>query len=849
MVIPQRTRLQQETPAPQLSGEHPTPERLSAPPVPSIDTQAALQQATTLLRQPVTGRGGSLQRSLIRLQQTQGNQGVQRLMRAAQGSVGGVAPGVESAIQHSRGLGHGLDHSTQAQMETAFGTDFSHVRLHTGSDADVLSQSLAARAFTTGSDIYFRHGEYNPGTSGGLSLLAHELTHVVQQRGVAPQAKLTVNMPGDVYEQEADAVAEQVGQLAKNPVRNRPPQQSFQRKFIQRQTQNSGQPASSDKAKLDQLHNAVRIIENKFLIDKGRRDEQEKINKDQWAVSWTAEAAGSIAGAFRGEGLHSLNIPDKSLWNMPDRLLKEVKEYIKAGDVIRAAHSLQNLVDVYTTVHEQLYHYIEGVIGGAEISQTGLEALATAGAIAASVATGGTTGLLVGAGYAAGQRIAGEVKGVLIGTQQKIDWAAIGFDALFAIAAGKLGGKLGGKLAEKLGIVIAARSGGQVTARAVTSVIVGRLSAVVHASAREVFDSIRWDTQLTVDGVIDRIVAQLTLKAVFVDLVTHAVGEVVHPQPPARPKLPPPKLVPKPTETPTTSSLPERVPESRPRELPAQGHNVISLPTRSGQHTGRATSEPFPARDEATARAFVPEPTVAPAPSPVPNLKLVPDPLPSSSSAKSPEPFNPHAGVAVAAVNEATPKKKQPTRRPIRLILPSVKAIHLEPYRKYAWAGALVHHKSKEKRKGVSQTGKWDAGMKPGRPEGMDQSVFERGLNLGLTPRQIFRPNWDRFGARLKDPTEVDHIIEIQLAPPGNQGFWDNIPNYELLDRDSNGASGRELRANIINERKELAAETNDPTWLEKPLKFEEVVANSGPQGTRWLWDEIRTGEHLDVYP
>ncbi|MBN8592375.1 MAG: DUF4157 domain-containing protein [Anaerolineae bacterium] len=210
MVASQRTRLQQESPAPQLSGEPPASERLSAPPVSHLNRQATIQQSRALLGQPVISRGRTLQRSLIELQKTHGNQAVQRLMRATQGPMGSVAPEVESAIQRSRGLGQGLDHSTQAQMETVFGTDFSHVRLHTGSDADVLSQSLAARAFTTGSDIYFRQGEYNPGTSGGRSLLAHELTHVVQQRGAAPQAKLTVNTPGDVYEQEADAVAARI---------------------------------------------------------------------------------------------------------------------------------------------------------------------------------------------------------------------------------------------------------------------------------------------------------------------------------------------------------------------------------------------------------------------------------------------------------------------------------------------------------------------------------------------------------------------------------------------------------------------------------------------------------------
>src|SRR5262249_34009533 len=109
----------------------------------------------------------------------------------------------------------------------------SSVRVHTDAGADGLNRSLSAKAFTTGRDIYFRQGEYNPGGSGGRELLAHELTHVVQQNpakvqtkpddggsqggctcgaspATGPQMKLSVRQPGDQYEQEADRVASAV---------------------------------------------------------------------------------------------------------------------------------------------------------------------------------------------------------------------------------------------------------------------------------------------------------------------------------------------------------------------------------------------------------------------------------------------------------------------------------------------------------------------------------------------------------------------------------------------------------------------------------------------------------------
>lgn len=146
------------------------------------------------------------------IQRTLGNARVQRLLaqRSASGAGGEVAPGVGGAIQRARGGGRGLDAGVRGAMEAAFGTDFGGVRVHTGPRADTLNRALHARAFTTGSDIFFRGGEYAPSSPGGKELLAHELTHVVQQAGARVQAKLRVGAPDDACEREADRVAERV---------------------------------------------------------------------------------------------------------------------------------------------------------------------------------------------------------------------------------------------------------------------------------------------------------------------------------------------------------------------------------------------------------------------------------------------------------------------------------------------------------------------------------------------------------------------------------------------------------------------------------------------------------------
>jgi hypothetical protein len=120
---------------------------------------------------------------------------------------GTVHPEVASTIATANGSGHTLDPDARDRLAPHVGDPLSDVRVHTDSTADALARSVSARAFTTGTDVYFAAGEYRPGTSDGDSLLAHELTHVTQQRGAPTGGPLTVSEPGDAMENEADAVA------------------------------------------------------------------------------------------------------------------------------------------------------------------------------------------------------------------------------------------------------------------------------------------------------------------------------------------------------------------------------------------------------------------------------------------------------------------------------------------------------------------------------------------------------------------------------------------------------------------------------------------------------------------
>jgi predicted nucleotidyltransferase len=105
---------------------------------------------------------------------------VQRLSEAE-----GMAatPELETSIAQEKGRGQPLVDTIRQPMERSLGADFSGVKVHTDDRAHQLNRSIQAKAFTTGQDIFFRQGEYNPGSQTGQQLIAHELTHVVQQNG------------------------------------------------------------------------------------------------------------------------------------------------------------------------------------------------------------------------------------------------------------------------------------------------------------------------------------------------------------------------------------------------------------------------------------------------------------------------------------------------------------------------------------------------------------------------------------------------------------------------------------------------------------------------------------------
>ncbi len=104
------------------------------------------------------------------------------LMMKAEGGLSVATQTLSTQLSRSKGGGSPLSSTTNSFMSNAFGTNFSHVRVHTDGKAQQMNQGLNARAFTHGSDIYFNRGQFNPDSLEGKRLLGHELTHVAQQR-------------------------------------------------------------------------------------------------------------------------------------------------------------------------------------------------------------------------------------------------------------------------------------------------------------------------------------------------------------------------------------------------------------------------------------------------------------------------------------------------------------------------------------------------------------------------------------------------------------------------------------------------------------------------------------------
>ena len=121
-----------------------------------------------------------------------------------------VTPSLGTVIQQARGRGQALPDRLRRRMEHVFEADFNGVGIHTDAESERLNRSLQARAFTASQDIFFRQGAYSPGSEQGQKLIAHELTHVVQQSGTSIQTQVIQLTPTDDFREALRAEPEEI---------------------------------------------------------------------------------------------------------------------------------------------------------------------------------------------------------------------------------------------------------------------------------------------------------------------------------------------------------------------------------------------------------------------------------------------------------------------------------------------------------------------------------------------------------------------------------------------------------------------------------------------------------------
>jgi hypothetical protein len=139
---------------------------------------------TKLIQRQPEEEEGPIQAKYIQKRPEEEEEALQtkQISRKGETSVPQESNWLENQLQGSKGSGSPLPNDIKTSMETRFGTDFSQVKIHTGTSAVQMNKELNAQAFTHGNDVYFNSGKYSPESSSGRHLLAHELTHTIQQK-------------------------------------------------------------------------------------------------------------------------------------------------------------------------------------------------------------------------------------------------------------------------------------------------------------------------------------------------------------------------------------------------------------------------------------------------------------------------------------------------------------------------------------------------------------------------------------------------------------------------------------------------------------------------------------------
>jgi hypothetical protein len=834
-------------------------------------------------------RPAALAGSILRLQRACGNRSVQRALgldRKPDGS-GEIEPEVEAEIERSRGGGLALDTGTQRQMESAFGVNFGGVRIHTGAESHSLNRAVSAVAFTTGSDIFFRDGAYDPGSSGGRELLAHELTHVVQQGGSAPllgtaqrfpiqrmchecqeekkktvRPKLVVGEPGDAFEQEAERIASVVaaGHLRGAWDGNQPASGS-----TTAVEQAAGTPAHVQRVSWDDVTGAVSNFGQAAkedaqaaasAVSSGAQAVGSAVTSGAMAVSTAvsngaqavggavvsgAQAVGSavisggqaigaaanagaqavggaVAGVVENAALKAANAVAGLLGGkvtvspsgaivitIPDKQIAEVED---ETFVLPLGITAQPLFEGDVKIGDFV---VKGYVGTIYGDPTATVAIGPVKLQNIALVLDPSAGSYIGtAQLYVGSALVGSVEKATEGRVQAA--GVIPMDPPIPIeASAALGIRTILRLAGKEGFtdkVTVGYSGGSFILQHALDVKLGG----VAESAREVFLRIEVEGEEVCSVIWPMGRPTRLAKGIEIGLpITVDTGgkkAVTIGTPKTNPISPDdiPTVLEDDHEPEKCKSLKEFAEFlCKKGKLPSSVCSVLGPGTVGPPGTPAVT------------------PLVGPSVGPLP----VAPSLPGGGG----------GGTTPVVPLAACPN---PPPLPVILLLPSLKGNDLDRYADWQTKGPLQHQVGRPRDTG--QLYRWLALM-PGR---IPSQVKQRAISLGLDIDDVVRPYWSKdrvLGARM----QVDHIVEIQVAPIGREGELDNMANYRLMEAEQNASVGPELSGNIKKMRDALQAKDGAP-WDQCDLTFDRVSSSGAKTPSTWTKEELQSGAQLDAY-
>lgn len=705
---------------------------------------------------------------------------VQRKEQAVDTSL--MTPTVAANIHALRDGGSALPAATRAFFEPRFGADFSQVRVHTDMQAARAASSINAKAFTVGRDIAFGDAEYQPGSANGQRLLAHELTHVVQQGAATPA--------------RSDA-APNAAAISRTDT------QQVQRDFLDDAQTFAG-------GALDALGSAVDdvgtgISNGVSAINSGVSNAATSLAGAASAaagiVDWikteagklALRAANALAAKFGGsvvispEGGIDILIGDINIAELEeethilplglpvDTLLDapfEVGTFVintSVGTVIgdpalTTAVGPVRLQDIklHLDPFKDVYSGTGQLFVGAEVVGTGEKAL---------------EGRVQAAGV-----LPFEIPIPIEGS------AAVGIRDIVRVA-----GK--GNLRDTVDLRYSA---GKFTVGRLTQLKLGALAQLDH----EAF------LRIEVEGT--------EICSLIWPLSSHMLGSA-------------------------------GVQIDMPFQLTADGEDIRAV-------TGEVSAEPVSVdaietslKNERPAdhclnleefAKFLCEKGKLP---PDVCAIVAPSKPGSLNSPLGPIPFGPpNSG---SGSNAATGPCPDPAPQPAILGIPPLRNRNIDAYQaRIRKAPGPLQHRVGRERSGSFHVSLWLALM-PGR---IPDDVRQRGLALGLSEADLIQPYWSKTRV-FKKRMEVDHIVELQVATIGQEGRFDVMSNYQLMEATQNRSAGSAMKQRIINIRNQLAKFGGD-LWDRCDLTFDDVVSLGAETPQAWTQQELIAGEHIEAF-